>query len=96
MPVTFCKVNTLYVFVDIKIDVDHFIESAKLNFPKEMRVALISTIQYAPSLRAAKPSLDEHFINETWIPQSKPLSPGEVLGCTAPHLENRDAIVYAS
>jgi 2-(3-amino-3-carboxypropyl)histidine synthase len=29
------------------------------------------------------------------IPRSKPLSPGEVLGCTAPRLSNVDAILYA-
>jgi 2-(3-amino-3-carboxypropyl)histidine synthase len=30
---------------------------------------------------------------EVTIPRSKPLSPGEVLGCTAPRLEDVDAIV---
>ncbi len=29
------------------------------------------------------------------VPRSKPLSPGEVLGCTAPRLSNVDAILYA-
>ncbi|KAL0580778.1 Diphthamide biosynthesis protein 1 [Marasmius crinis-equi] len=28
------------------------------------------------------------------IPRSKPLSPGEILGCTAPRLEDVDALVY--
>ena len=28
------------------------------------------------------------------LPQSRPLSPGEVLGCTAPRLSEQDAIVY--
>ncbi|KAJ1911274.1 Diphthamide biosynthesis protein 1 [Tieghemiomyces parasiticus] len=28
------------------------------------------------------------------IPQAKPLSPGEILGCTAPKLVDQDAIVY--
>ena len=28
------------------------------------------------------------------MPQSKPLSPGEILGCTSPRLESCDAIVY--
>jgi len=32
---------------------------------------------------------------ETTIPRSKPLSPGEVLGCTAPRLRNVDALMYA-
>lgn len=29
------------------------------------------------------------------VPRSKPLSPGEILGCTAPRLSNVDAILYA-
>jgi len=32
---------------------------------------------------------------ETTIPRSKPLSPGEILGCTAPRLRNVDALMYA-
>lgn len=32
---------------------------------------------------------------EATIPQSKPLSPGEILGCTAPHLKGVDALMYA-
>ncbi|WVN89597.1 diphthamide biosynthesis protein 1 [Cryptococcus depauperatus CBS 7841] len=31
---------------------------------------------------------------EVTIPQVKPLSPGEVLGCTAPKLNNVDALIY--
>lgn len=30
------------------------------------------------------------------IPRSKPLSPGEILGCTAPRLNEVDALMYAS
>ena len=33
-------------------------------------------------------------IYETTIPRSKPLSPGEILGCTAPRLNNVDALMY--
>lgn len=31
---------------------------------------------------------------ETTIPRSKPLSPGEILGCTAPRLRDVDALMY--
>lgn len=31
---------------------------------------------------------------EAIIPRAKPLSPGEILGCTAPRLENIDALMY--
>jgi 2-(3-amino-3-carboxypropyl)histidine synthase len=30
------------------------------------------------------------------IPRSKPLSPGEILGCTAPRLDDVDALLYVS
>ena len=33
---------------------------------------------------------------EATIPRSKPLSPGEILGCTAPVLSNVDALMYVS
>lgn len=33
---------------------------------------------------------------EVTIPRSKPLSPGEILGCTAPSLNNVDALLYVS
>jgi 2-(3-amino-3-carboxypropyl)histidine synthase len=32
---------------------------------------------------------------EATIPRSKPLSPGEILGCTAPTLKDVDALMYA-
>ena len=33
---------------------------------------------------------------KTTIPRSKPLSPGEILGCTAPRLDDVDALLYVS
>lgn len=33
---------------------------------------------------------------EVTVPRSKPLSPGEILGCTAPRLSDVDALVYAT
>jgi 2-(3-amino-3-carboxypropyl)histidine synthase len=35
-----------------------------------------------------------HGRYEASIPRSKPLSPGEILGCTAPRLSNVDALMY--
>jgi 2-(3-amino-3-carboxypropyl)histidine synthase len=51
IPVDQCNLNVLYVFVEIAIDLKHFIDSIKSNFPKENRVALVSTIQFSSSLR---------------------------------------------
>lgn len=85
--------KVLYIFVDIKIDSLHFIETLKLNFNKNIRFGLVSTIQFVTTLQAVSSALrDEGY--GVIVPQFKPLSPGEILGCTAPVFENTDAIIY--
>jgi len=94
--------QTLYVFVDIGIDVDHFVDSVKLNFPsKSTRIAIVGTIQFATALQVSAVKLREFYGAENVIvPQSRPLSPGEILGCTSPKLNTSnnshfDFLVYA-
>ena len=41
----------LYVFVDIKIDAQHFVETVKFNCDKNDSLALVSTIQFVPTLQ---------------------------------------------
>ena len=53
---------------------------------------MVATIQFVTSLQVAKTELEHEFVLE--VPQAKPLSPGEILGCTAPRLKDQDAIVY--
>ncbi|XP_055385829.1 2-(3-amino-3-carboxypropyl)histidine synthase subunit 1 [Condylostylus longicornis] len=78
--------KVLYVFVDIKIDPLHFRETVKLNFKtKKGAIALVSTIQFVTTLQAVASDL-RNLGYEIIVPQSKPLSPGEILGCTAPSL----------
>jgi len=43
--------NVLYVFVDIKIDLMHLVDTVKLNFPKGNKLCMVSTIQFATSLQ---------------------------------------------
>ncbi|XP_053953325.1 2-(3-amino-3-carboxypropyl)histidine synthase subunit 1 [Anastrepha ludens] len=79
-------IKVLYVFVDIKIDPLHFIESIKLNFkPTDGQIALVSTIQFVTTLQAASAELKSAGY-DVIVPQAKPLSPGEILGCTSPEL----------
>ncbi|XP_043355116.1 2-(3-amino-3-carboxypropyl)histidine synthase subunit 1 isoform X2 [Dermochelys coriacea] len=86
-------VKMLYVFVDIKIDTSHFMETIHFNFPKGACLALVSTIQFVSALQAASQVLRSEY--KVSIPQCKPLSPGEILGCTSPRLgPDTDAIVY--
>lgn len=41
----------LYVFVDIKIDNVHFVETVKYNFQPDTCLALVSTIQFVATLQ---------------------------------------------
>ncbi|XP_071946590.1 2-(3-amino-3-carboxypropyl)histidine synthase subunit 1-like [Antedon mediterranea] len=86
------SINMLYVFVDIKIDTVHFIETIKLNFEPITSLAFVSTIQFVAALQASYVQLKDQY--KIQVPQSKPLSPGEILGCTASQLQDVDAIIY--
>ena len=88
----------LYVFVEITFDVDHLVQCVTQTLPRESRVALAGTIQFGTGLHAAKPLLADHF-EAVIVPQAAPLSPGEVLGCTAPDLGDAlppDALVFVA
>nr|NVI71075.1 putative diphthamide biosynthesis protein 1 [Cucujiformia] len=86
-------IKILYVFVDIKIDSKHFIDTMWLNFTPDVQIALVSTIQFVSTLQFATKILKERGFKVT-LPQLKPLSPGEILGCTAPVLKCVDVLVY--
>lgn len=63
-------------------------------------VVLAGTIQFASAIRAAKPELENRGFR-VFIPQSKPLSAGEVLGCTAPKVSlsvnpNESVLVFVA
>ncbi|XP_074045299.1 2-(3-amino-3-carboxypropyl)histidine synthase subunit 1 [Macrotis lagotis] len=83
----------LYVFVDIRIDTAHFLDSVRLTFPPATSLALVSTIQFVSTLQVAAQELRTEY--KVCVPQCKPLSPGEILGCTSPRLsEDVQAVVY--
>ncbi len=66
---------------------------------KPLNLCLVSTIQFAGSLAPLKSELEKQFNVDgrtrlsIEIPRSKPLSSGEILGCTAPKVV-ADLIVY--
>ena len=41
----------LYVFVDIKVDLDHFIKTVKHNFKDGSKIAMVSTVQFLSTLQ---------------------------------------------
>ncbi|KAH6570134.1 hypothetical protein BASA61_005197 [Batrachochytrium salamandrivorans] len=92
IPIDITSIKTLYVFVDIGIDAVHFIATVRKNISAGKRIALVATIQFVASLQAASRELSNEYI--LFVPQSKPLSPGEILGCTAPKLVDQDIIIY--
>lgn len=119
VPVTKTSVKTLYVFVEIVIDVDHvealikkylvlkeisLDEAERLGFDtverikKMKKIALVSTVQFISTVHVIKQRLFDlcsTFDVQLFIPQSRPLSSGEVLGCTAPQLPSDvDGILY--
>eukprot|EP00835_Amoeboradix_gromovi_P005215 NODE_470_length_8086_cov_0.567422.p3 type:complete len:373 gc:universal NODE_470_length_8086_cov_0.567422:5671-4553(-) len=82
---TVCKV--LYVFVTINIDSDHLVSSILANFNNDKQYALMGTVQFLTAVHAAHTKLSEAGY-DVILPQSRPLSKGEVLGCTSPRLDN--------
>ncbi|XP_063235532.1 2-(3-amino-3-carboxypropyl)histidine synthase subunit 1 [Bacillus rossius redtenbacheri] len=86
-------IKMLYVFVDVKIDALHFLDTVRLNFPSHMRLGLVSTIQFAATLHTVAAELEQEGYKVV-VPQSRPLSPGEILGCTAPIIADVDLFIY--
>ncbi|EGC36918.1 hypothetical protein DICPUDRAFT_150525 [Dictyostelium purpureum] len=98
VPIDVSEIRMLYVFVDIQFDLNHFIETLKFNFKQSQKLIMVSTIQFSASLQSSKEPLSEYFSN-IFIPQEKPLSPGEILGCTSPKInklseEDSEIVVY--
>ncbi|KAK9137059.1 hypothetical protein Sjap_007653 [Stephania japonica] len=62
IPIDFTKVPSLYIFVEIKIDVDRLIDTIRLNFGETIgklhKLALAGTIQFSGAIRAAKTRLE--------------------------------------
>lgn len=95
-------IQTLYVFVNITIDTDHLLATVKRNFSMGKRIALVGTIQFNATIHGIRGELEEAGF-KILVPQIFPLSKGEILGCTSPHLpisadgdqdEDVDLILY--
>ena len=87
--------RTLYVFVEIAIDLSHFVRTMeKCVDPSVGQIAIFSTVQFIVPLRIAVKQL-EALGFDLYIPQIRPLSRGEVLGCTSPEIpETISTVVY--
>ncbi|XP_031618706.1 2-(3-amino-3-carboxypropyl)histidine synthase subunit 1 [Contarinia nasturtii] len=87
------EIKVLYIFVNIFFDTSHFIESVKLNFLPTKRLAFVSTIQFVATMHAAAKELRECGY-DIHLAQSRPLSPGEILGCTSPRIPKDTILIY--
>jgi 2-(3-amino-3-carboxypropyl)histidine synthase len=78
VPITQTRRKVLYVFVEIQIDIEHFIETCVFNFSeiKKETLYLMSTIQFNNSLFITKQRLLEKGFENIVIPQEKPRSAG--------------------
>ncbi|KAM8903411.1 2-(3-amino-3-carboxypropyl)histidine synthase subunit 1 [Spinachia spinachia] len=86
-------IKMLYVFVDIQMDNAHFLDTVRFNFPPAQSLALVSTIQFVAALQAVSAALKPEY--DVVVPQCRPLSPGEILGCTSPRLDRHvNAVIY--
>jgi 2-(3-amino-3-carboxypropyl)histidine synthase len=91
VPVDVTSVNgvtVMYVFVDVAFDVGHLVDCVVENFStgpndgEESVVGLASTVQFLTSLHALAAELAARGVKAKFL-HSRPLSKGEVLGCTA-------------
>lgn len=95
IPVSEMLVKAMYVFVEIDFDHQHLVETIIDNFQLESKIALVGTIQFNSVLHKAYSELKGRGFSNVFVPQSKPLSSGEILGCTAPRLSpHTSCIIY--
>lgn len=91
IPVNVTKIQTLYVFVDIQIDLLHLLATIERNFKTGSTIAMVGTIQFNATLHGTAQKLRSVGYNII-VPQIMPLSKGEILGCTSPHLTKEQAV----
>ena len=96
VPVNVTKIKVVYVFVEIYFNENHLIDCVKKSFPDiNTRIVLMGTIQFTSVIHAASTKFMEYYKNIK-IPQAKPLSSGETLGCTSPVLTDCDILVFVA
>jgi 2-(3-amino-3-carboxypropyl)histidine synthase len=90
IPINETCMKTLYVFVDIQINVTSLVETLIHNFSDASQaVALVSTVQFVEGIYKAKQLLVEKGLSHFFIPQAKPRTTGELLGCTSPSIKEK-------
>jgi 2-(3-amino-3-carboxypropyl)histidine synthase len=92
VPTSITVIPCLYVFVEIGFDVNHLVQCVERSIAPGSNIAIAGTIQFASAVAKAREGL---LLSS--VPQVKPLSPGEVLGCTAPKVgPDVDTMVFVA
>ncbi|EMG50651.1 Diphthamide biosynthesis protein 1 [Candida maltosa Xu316] len=98
VPIDITSIKVLYVFVTINIDETHLINTIKLNFERGSQLAIFGTIQFNPTIHSVKAKLETDSEKPIYLipPQTRPLSKGELLGCTSARLDSShiSAMIY--
>jgi len=97
VPTDQTTVATLYVHVEVSLDVAHLVATVRHNFSPDKRLAFMGTVQFAGGMiHAVKELKLDHFTEDAApiVPQVKPLGLGETLGCTSPQVDGVDAVVF--
>ncbi|XP_006649166.3 2-(3-amino-3-carboxypropyl)histidine synthase subunit 1 [Oryza brachyantha] len=95
VPVTSSLLPVLYVFVEIHVDAQRLADAVRAAFPDPAdapRMAIAGTVQFISAVHTAREILTRDGYHDIVVPQAKPLSSGEVLGCTAPALKRSEGI----
>ena len=95
VPIQHTVIPCLYVFVELQIDVNHMVDCVCVTLPDPQPLALLGTIQFRQGLVQAMQILEERGYKSK-LPQVKPLSPGEVLGCTSPKNIEEEVVVFCA
>lgn len=97
VPTDQTTVTTFYVHLEIAIDVEHLVETVKLNFSPEQKLEFLGSVQFSACMVEAVKQLNADFFVDGGrgrVPQVKPLAPGETLGCTSPVVDGSDAVLF--
>lgn len=93
-PISECTILIIYIFLEIKFDHDQITNAINENILlSRFNFTLFSTIQYISNLKNIKSKLHSSF-RHIFIYSNKPLSPGEVLGCTSLKINNIPNVIY--
>nr|UXY87281.1 diphthamide biosynthesis protein 1 [Cryptomonas sp.] len=94
IPILECSVPMVYIFLEIGFDYTAIADTIKEYFSFfKGKFSLFSTIQYVSALKRIKTEL-KYFFDSILIHQNKPLSPGEILGCTSFNTNSLSNIIY--